>query len=392
MFSKQNGPMKIITLLFLFVVSINLKAQFKKMPFVIHGEIKNQSTGYIKLDYIDYKGIYVQDSARIKDGRFELKGYIAHPIMADIYGDVNFTNTNDINFNSVFIEPGIMHLSVEKDKFKYLILKGSKTQRQIDSLGNAYLYKKLVDSLDRVIYDLDLAYKLNPANKCLKDSAKNIHIQLDPYYRELNRMRIDFTKKNTRSYYSVYSLLILLNRLPLDSVKQIFNSYSTELQTSYYGQQNAERIRALEGGGPGAKAKNFVAADLNGNQVSLEQFKGKSYVLLDFWATWCVPCRAESPFLVELNTKFKSKGLQIISIADDDDRKLAWKKAIRDDKTGDWIHVLKGAGTDHDLGKLYAIQPIPTKILIGKDGTILMRYVGSDENKMLLDALTKELK
>ncbi|MDD2794060.1 MAG: TlpA disulfide reductase family protein [Sediminibacterium sp.] len=384
--------MKIIALLFLFVVSINLKAQFEKKPFVIHGEIKNQSTGYIRLDYIDYKGIYVQDSARINDGRFEFRGDIAHPVRADIYGERNFTNTNDINFNSIFIEPGIMHLSVEKDKFKYLSLKGSKTQKQIDSLDNAYLYKKLKDSLERRIYDFNLAYKLNPANKYLKDSTKNIHIQLDPHSREVIRMHIDFTIKNTKSYYSVDYLQILLHRLPLDSVKRIFNSYSDELQTSYYGQKIAEDIRALEGGGPGAKAKNFVAVDQNGNQFSLEQFKGKNYVLLDFWATWCVPCRSESPFLVELNAKFKSKGLQIISIADDDDRKLAWKKAIQDDKTGDWMHVLKGAGTDHDLGKLYGIQPIPTKILIGKDGTILMRYEGTNENKMLMDALTKNLK
>ncbi|MFZ2784656.1 MAG: TlpA disulfide reductase family protein [Sediminibacterium sp.] len=384
--------MKIFTLLLLFVFSIKGKAQFKKQPFIINGEMKHQSAGYVKLDYIDYKGTYVKDSARIKDGHFKFKGYISHPISADIYGEINFRNTKDINFHSVFIEPGIMHLSVEKDKFKYLLLKGSKTQKQIDSLENSYLYKKLVDSLDRRIYYLDLTYKLNPANKYLKDSAKNIRIQLDPYYRELNRKHMDFTKKNTKSYFSVYYLQILLHRLPLDSVKRIFNSYSNELQTSYYGQKIAEGIRAIEGGGPGAKAKSFVAADQNGNIISLEQFKGKSYVLLDFWATWCKPCRAESPFLVELNTKFKSKGLQIISIADDDDRKLAWKKAIQDDKTGDWIHILKGVGTDNDLGKLYAVQPIPTKILIGKDGTVLTRYEGTDGNKALMEALTKNLK
>lgn len=58
--------------------------------------------------------------------RFEFRGDIAHPVSADIYGERNFTNTNDINFNSIFIEPGIMHLSVEKDKFKYLSLKGLK--------------------------------------------------------------------------------------------------------------------------------------------------------------------------------------------------------------------------------------------------------------------------
>lgn len=114
--------------------------------------------------------------------------------------------------------------------------------------------------------------------------------------------------------------------------------------------------------------------------------------MLDFWATWCKPCRDESPFLIELHTKFKSKGLEIISIANDDERKEAWKKAIQDDKTGAWRHILQGSGTVNDLGILYSIQPIPAKILIGKDGTILMRYEGTQGNTSLLEALTKNLK
>lgn len=359
---------------------------------MIYGKIKNQSDGYIKLDYINYKGKYVKDSAKIIDGCFTLKGYISHPISADIYGEINLNNTNDINFHTIFIEPGKMQLTVEKDKFKYLLLKGSKTQKQIDSLNNSFVYKKMVDSLNREIFYIDLATKINQSNKFLKDSAKNVRIKLDPYYREINKKNIDFIIKKNTSYYSVYYLQILLHRLPIDSVKEIFNSYSEALQNSYYGKKISEDIRAIEGGRPGSMAKNFSSVDQNGNLISLEQFKGESYLLLDFWATWCKPCREESPFLVELNAKFKSKGLQIISIGDDDDRKLAWKQAIQDDKTGDWIHILKGSGTGNDLGKLYAIQPIPTKILIGKDGIVLMRYEGTDGNKALMDALTKNLK
>lgn len=384
--------MKNFTVLFILFLSINVEAQINKKPFTIQGEIKNQSSGFIKIEYINYKDEYIKDSAKITKGYFTLKGFISHPISADIYGEINFSNTNDINFNSIFIEPGKMELTLEKDKFKYLQLKGSKTQRQIDSLNNSFLNKKLVDSLQREIFYLDLANKINKSNKYSKDSALKIRNKLDPYYREINRKYLDFTIKKTKSYYSVFYLQILLYSLPIDSVKGIFNSYSKELQSSYYGKKVSEGIRALEGGNPGSKAKNFSSVDQNGNVISVEQFKGKSYILLDFWATWCKPCREESPFLIELNTKFKDKGLQIISIANDDERIFAWKKAIQDDNTGSWIHILSGSGTKNDLGKLYAIQPIPAKILIGKDGTILMRYEGSDGNKTLMDALIKNLK
>lgn len=384
--------MRIYLLIFLFFFKIVVSAQFKKNSFTIHGEIKNQPSGFIKLNYVNYKGEYIKDSVQITNGTFTFKGYIPHPIDADIYGDRVFKNTNDINFNSIFIEPGIMHLVLEKDKFKDLKLSGSKTQKQIDSLYNTYPNIKLVDSLQRHIFYYDMAYKNDPTSNHYKDSAKKIRLQLDPFYHEINVREEGFVFENKNSFYSASKLDQLVHSLPLDKVKKIFNSYSIKLQTSYYGKRIASNIRAIQGGSPGSKAKSFNTVDINGNPISLDQFKGTNYVLLDFWATWCKPCREESPFLIELHTKFKSKGLEIISIANDDTRKEAWKKVIQDDKTGAWIHVLQGAGTLNDLGLQYAIQPIPAKILIGKDGTILMRYEGTEGNKSLMEALTKNLK
>lgn len=285
-----------------------------------------------------------------------------------------------------------MNLVLEKDKFKDLKLRGSNTQNQIDSLNNTYIHKKIVDSLDKRIFYFDLAYKYDPTKILFKDSAKKIRQQLDPYYRDINILTENFVHKNINSYYSAFYLQVLLHRIPLDTVIKTFNSYSIEIKNSYYGQRITANIRAIQGGSAGSKAKNFNTIDINGDSISLEQYKGKKYVLLDFWATWCKPCREESPFLIELHTKFKSKGLEIISIANDDERKEAWKKAIQDDKTVAWRHILQGAGTVYDLGKLYSIQPIPAKLLIGKDGTILMRYEGTQGNKSLMEALTKNLK
>lgn len=384
--------MKVFFLILYIFLTTSTIAQFPPKLFTIYGKIKNQFSGFIKLEYINHEGNFIIDSSEVINESFVFKGFIPHPINADIYGDVVFNNTNDINFNSIFIEPGVMHLVLEKDKFKDLKLRGSNTQNKIDSLNNTYINKKLVDSLEKSIFHFDLAYKYNSTSNQFKDSAKIIRLQLDPYYREINLRNENFVLKNIDSYYSVFKLEILLHRLSLDTVIKTFNSYSIEIQNSYYGQRIASNIRAIQGGSPGSKAKNFNSIDINGDSISLEQFKGKNYVLLDFWATWCKPCRDESPFLIELHTKFKSKGLEIISIANDDERKEAWKQAIQDDKTGAWRHTLQGSGTVNDLGILYSIQPIPAKILIGKDGTILLRYEGSEGNKSLFDALSKNLK
>ena len=182
---------------FLFVLfTSHLVAQFSRKPFTIYGKIKNQSSGFIKLEYINYEGEYITDSAEVINESFIFKGYIPHPINADIYGDRVFKNTSDINFNSIFIEPCIMNLVLEKDKFKDLKLRGSNTQNQIDSLNNTYIHKKIVDSLDKRIFYFDLAYKYDPTKILFKDSAKKIRQQLDPYYRDINILTENFVHKN----------------------------------------------------------------------------------------------------------------------------------------------------------------------------------------------------
>ena len=307
-----------LLLSFLFVFFTNcIAAQLIPKPFSIKGVIKNQSSGFIKLDYINNKGEYINDSARIVNGRFIFKGIIAHPFFADIYGDIVTRGTNDINFNSIFIEPGIMQVVLEKDNFKNLKLHGSKTQKQVDTHNNSYPNKMLVDSLTRLMYYFEESIKRNSFNISYVDSVKNLRNQLEPFYREINKRDYDFMVKNHKSYFSVSKLDVLLYRLPLDSAKKIFHTFSPELKMSYYGKRISSNIRAIEGGAPGTMAKNFSTIDQNGNSVSLEQFKGKNYVLLDFWATWCKPCVEELPHFEALANSLKGKKFKMYLVTTD---------------------------------------------------------------------------
>jgi thiol-disulfide isomerase/thioredoxin len=129
----------------------------------------------------------------------------------------------------------------------------------------------------------------------------------------------------------------------------------------------------MEAALPGNMAADFTVADTAGKPISLADYKGK-YVLLDFWASWCPPCRESNPHLVELYKLYQKKGLNIIGIAWDDDTKEAWKKAMIKDSLTEWPNVLCGVGSDNDIGEKYAIHFVPTKILIDPDGKIIGRF------------------
>jgi len=133
----------------------------------------------------------------------------------------------------------------------------------------------------------------------------------------------------------------------------------------------------------GNNAPDFEKLDYNGDSLKLSSFKNQSYVLLDFWASWCVPCRQITPILKEIHNMYREKGLVIVGISWDFNKK-AWKEAIAKDSTFNWHHIsgFFDPATD-GFRTLYSIASIPTLILIDKNGIIIGRYVGLDSINML---------
>jgi len=151
-----------------------------------------------------------------------------------------------------------------------------------------------------------------------------------------------------------------------------------------------ERLARAKASAVGAQELGFVKKDMHGATVSLETLKGK-YVLLDFWGSWCGPCRASHPHLKALYDKYRDRGLEIVGIdeekvADMTRRDELWRGAVAKDGLN-WIQVLNnGDGDSADVVKLYGVTAFPTKILLDKDGKILGRFVGN-----LPDELDKQL-
>ena len=184
-------------------------------------------------------------------------------------------------------------------------------------------------------------------------------------------------------FISVQSLLFQLSDMKYSEAKSIFDQFNPEHLKIGLGVRLSKNIDDMKKGIPGALAGGFDTVDINGKPIKLSDFKGK-YLLIDFWASWCVPCRKGNPHLIKLYKKYHAKGFEILGVSDDDRNHDAWRNAVKKDKIGIWNHVLRGLeykeGTyeqiniHKDISEGYNISTLPTKILVGPDGVIAVSY------------------
>jgi peroxiredoxin len=159
------------------------------------------------------------------------------------------------------------------------------------------------------------------------------------------------------------------------------------LRLSYEGQtlyklMNADKITAM-----GKPAPNFTQNDVNGKPVSLSDYKGK-YVLVEFWASWCSPCRAESPNLIKQYAAYKDKGFEILGVSVDSD-KAKWLEAIKKDGLT-WTQVSDLKGWESEARKVYGISGVPANFLVDPQGKIVGAHLmGEKLNKKLEELLAK---
>lgn len=358
---KIHGYMKLFIAFSIIICLVNTKPQGKH--FKLSCKVIGQQTGYLSLTYIDCYGKTRKDSSKLINGYCYFKGNIIEPTLSTLRGDVKSNADDDSNAVSFFIEPSNISVEVTLNHFKQIKVIGSKTQIEYASLNN-------------------------------KISA--IENSTDSFFSSLLKIDYQFINEHPDSYVSAFVLSLLHSRLSLDSVKLLYNKLDFPIQKSLYGKEVKETIEKTESNSPGKMAKEFTTIDLNGNSINLSNFQGK-YVLLDFWASWCIPCRQSTPHIIELFKEYHNRGFDIIGIAEDDDNPNVWKQAIKKDGIDIWNNILSGMKVDKNgeidksqwINDKYGVQVLPTKILIDKKGIIIGRY--EDDDDTLLDQKLSEI-
>lgn len=374
-------------------------------PFTIKGNIAGKPDGYIYLTYQGENG-YVSDSAVIENGKFSFAGKLQGPVQAAVMIDRKGRSFD--KYTQLYIVPANMELSLVYDKFdEEAKLTGSPVQKQADELKKSKAslmaqMKPMMEAYNRAsaIYSQAIKDKKDEATLArLKDEANNAKDAMDPLRDQINKLDIAFMDKYPASIITANMLRFATSRMKLDEAESRYNKLSPEIKSSALGKSIKEDIDGLRGGSPGAQAFQFASKELRGEELKLTDFKGK-YVLLDFWASWCVPCRKGNPHLLTLYAKYKDKGLEIIGVSDDDSNNEAWKKAVEKDQIGVWKHVLRGLkrvdgpamfDRSASISDRYGIHTLPTKILVDPNGIIIGRFGGGGDNDEAMDKKLSEI-
>ena len=196
-----------------------------------------------------------------------------------------------------------------------------------------------------------------------------------------------YAKANPSSPVSAFELYQTFIMNPeYKELDSCFNFLSEDMRKSFFGKKLAETLATAKNTAIGNPAPDFSQADPSGKMITLSSLRPQ-YVLIDFWASWCGPCRAENPFVVAAYNKYHKKGFEILGVSFDED-KDKWLKAIEKDHLT-WKHVSDLKGWKNSLASVYGIHGIPMNFLLDKEGKIIAKGLRGEDLEKKLEEVMK---
>ena len=351
----------------------------KKATYEIIGELRglNNDSIILFINNYDDNGLRQKPDTVITvahKNKFYFKGEVVKPGNArGVIGSVKSRRSF-----SIFIEKGKIKISGTVDSLDNITVTGTTSNN--DQTSSRAVTEKFYNSIKA------LRLELKDKQPDL-DDYKNITTAISKKFDSIQLYELDFIKTHPRSLMSGTFLYVLEDKIPLEQLEELYSPMSNEIKQSGFGSIVREKIVARKRVIIGNPAPDFVSTDTSGKSIRLSSFRGK-YVLLEFWANWCVPCRQQSPHLVEMYKKYSDKGFTIIQYSVDEKKdEEKWKAAIRKDQLT-WTQLADLNGFENKVSKLYGVQPIPDNFLIDPSGKIIGRRV---EGKELEEKLKKLL-
>lgn len=360
--------MKIIKLI-LSAILLPALALAQTPNFTITGKIGNlNKPAMVYMDYMD-NGVGHGDSVMLVDGVFKLNGNISSN---NAYARMALDHTGEGKGKAVYTGDVIyfyfgkeQFTITSKDSLQSAVFKGSKVYDESEA------YNKQIGG---TIMALTKAVNIDYNSGTDEQKKDSLYLkQVDQRYRKNLQDRTDkqflFAKANPNSYFALVALSEAAgSKVDVAKVQPIYSALSKELKATDMGKELAQRIAANEITAVGKQAPIFTQQNEIGKAVSLADFKGK-VVLVEFWASWCGPCRSENPNLVKQYQTYNSKGFEIISVSLDE-VKESWLKAIEQDQL-EWTHVSDLKGWNNAVGRLYGVRAVPASFLVDADGKII---------------------
>lgn len=363
------------------LVFISLSAQAQK-GFEVKIQLNGINDHKIRI-YSQRNNKYVIDTlSQEMDKSFVWKGFTEDPQLARI--EVLDTNLYLRVGKAIAMPPSLMFLLTNAN---YAIQGSAKevflSQIQSkDAEVNAYEKFRIPDTIN--VIEAWKLQKLQNQKYNEKDTVGKAEITAKlQFYKKKNQSdRSIYIDKNPNNYASVLMLQSLFLVLTTPQLDEKFTRFPEAFKNTKTGIQLFNKIESNKNTGIGKPVIPFSQVGIDGNIVDIEQLKGK-VILIDFWGSWCGPCRQSHPALKKLYEKYKSKGFEIIGISNEvtsknkADQDKAWRKAVKEDGIN-WLHILYDAEL-FDAVKAYDINGYPTKFLIDQNGKFVLRILGNSE-------------
>ena len=321
------------------------------------------------------------DSAILHKGHFEFKGKLSEPLQMSLvlqHDVMPGTKKQRQDAKQIWVDEGEITVT-GGDNISEATITGSlltDEQHELDQSLKSY----------NVQQQLFMDTMINNYNKDPREADRKYDEQMRSILPQRKKIVYAFIKNHPNSYLSVLSLGEMLTSNPdISEVGPLYAVLSDKQKATSKGKEAGEIISHLNVVGIGAQAPLFAQKTPDGKTIGLADFKGK-YVLIDFWASWCVPCRAENPDVVKAFNAFKDKGFTVLGVSLDEEKtRKAWTDAIAKDNLG-WAQVCDMKGWQNEAATLYGVRAIPANFLVDPKGVIVAKNLHGAE---LAETLSK---
>ena len=355
-------------LLSIVAASMTLAACNAQSGYKVTGTVEGMPDGKAIIATVNGSSLDTLAKADVKNGSFEFTGNVSEPTGAYIMvigqrGAIPFMLENA----NITVNAGQAGLTVT----------GSEGQKIYDQ------FMAINTTTQQEAMKLQQEYQAANGDQAKMQAVQEAYAKL---MTDAQAKETELIKANPDSYVSTFVIVSSMGQMEYEQLKERYNLLGEKAKASAQGKAIAAQIAKLESTAIGQIAPNFTVTTPEGESISLYDIKGK-VKLIDFWASWCGPCRGENPHVVEIYKEYHPKGLEIFGVSLDNNKE-AWVKAIADDGLV-WKHGSDLKGWQSAPAKLYSVTGIPHTILLDENNKIIAKNLRGDELKQKIAELLK---